>query len=185
MYYKGNHNSVVAPDTDVVWPDYSAEMDYELELAAVVGRRGRDIDAEEADQYIAGYTVFNDFSARDTQSREMEANLGPAKGKDFANGLGPYLTTADALDVSEVEMTVRVNGEIWSEGSPGTIHHTFADIVAHVSTSETIYPGDVIGSGTVDRGCGLEFGELLSDGDTVELEVGGIGTLRHRIVRSA
>jgi 2-keto-4-pentenoate hydratase/2-oxohepta-3-ene-1,7-dioic acid hydratase in catechol pathway len=183
VYYKGNHNSVVAPDTDVVWPDYSEEMDYELELAAVVGKQGTNISADEADEYIAGYTVFNDFSARDMQFREMEADLGPAKGKDFANGLGPYLTTADALDVRNVEMTARVNGETWSEGSPGTMHHTFEDIVAHVSDSETVYPGDVIGSGTVSHGCGLELGELLSDGDVVELEIEGIGTLRHRIVR--
>ena len=183
IYYKGNHNATNHPDTDVVWPDYSEEMDYELELAAVIGKRGRNIPVEAADNYIAGYTIFNDFSARDTQFREMEANLGPAKGKDFANGFGPYLTTADAIDIDDVEMTARVNGEVWSQGTPGTMHHTFEDIVAHVSDSETLYPGDVIGSGTVGRGCGLELGTLLSEGDTIELEVEDIGTLRHHIVR--
>jgi 2-keto-4-pentenoate hydratase/2-oxohepta-3-ene-1,7-dioic acid hydratase in catechol pathway len=184
VYYKGNPTSVVAPDTDVAWPDYSEEMDYELEIAAVIGKQGRNLSPEDAGDHIAGYTVFNDFSARDMQFHEMEASLGPAKGKDFANGLGPYLTTTDAIDIRDVEMAARVNGETWSEGDPGTMHHTFEDIVAHVSDSETIYPGEVIGSGTVGRGCGLELDRLLSEGDEVELEVEGIGTLRHRIVRS-
>lgn len=182
IYYKGNHNSIVHPDTDVVWPDYSEEIDYELELAAVIGKQGQNISAEEADEYIFGYTIFNDFSARDMQFREMAANLGPAKGKDFANGFGPYLTTTDAIDIKDVEMTARVNGEIWSQGSPGKMHHDFADIVEHVSNSETLYPGDIIGSGTVGEGCGLELGKLLSYGDTIELEVDDIGTLRHQIV---
>ncbi|MFB6195686.1 MAG: fumarylacetoacetate hydrolase family protein [Haloplanus sp.] len=181
IYYKGNPDAIVHPDEDVVWPDYSDEMDYELELAAVIGKRGRDIPIEDAGKYIAGYTVFNDFSARDTQFSEMEANLGPAKGKDFANGLGPYLTTADAIDIRDVEMTARVNDEVWSAGTPGTMHHTFEEIVAYVSNSETLRPGDVIGSGTVGRGCGLELGRSLSDGDVIELEVDGIGTLRNRI----
>jgi len=181
IYYKGNHEAIVHPGEDVVWPDYSEEMDYELELAAVIGKRGRDIPVEDAEAYIAGYTVFNDFSARDTQFREMEATLGPAKGKDFANGLGPYLTTVDAIDIRDVEMTARVNDEVWSAGTPGTMHHTFEEIVAYVSDSETLQPGDVIGSGTVGQGCGLELGRSLSDGDVIELEVDGIGTLRNRI----
>ncbi len=173
----------MALDTDVVWPDYLEKMDYELKLVAVVGKRGCDINVEETDQYsrIRSSTT----STRATRSSARWRRTSVRQGKNFANGLGPYLTTADALDVSEVEMTARVNSDSWSEGIPGTMHHTFTNIVAHVSTSEIIYPGEVIGSGIVDRGCGLELGELLSDGDTVELKIEGIRTLRHRIVRSA
>ena len=181
VYYTGNPDSVVGPGEEVVWPDYSSQMDYELEVAAVVGRRGRDIPAEEADSYIAGYTVFNDFSARDTQMREMQGRLGPAKGKDFANALGPYLVTADEFDVADAAMTAEVNGETWSEGTPGEMHHDFADIVAHVSQSETLHPGDVLGSGTVGEGCGLELGQFLESGDTVRLTVEGIGTLENTV----
>jgi 2-keto-4-pentenoate hydratase/2-oxohepta-3-ene-1,7-dioic acid hydratase in catechol pathway len=181
--YKGNPDTVVGPGDTVEWPAYSDLWDYELELAAVVGKRGTDIDATEAEEYIAGYTVFNDFSARDTQGEEMDANLGPAKGKDFANALGPYLVTADAFEPSEATMTAEVDGEVWSEGTPGEMHHSFADIVAHVSDGEPVRPGDVLGSGTVGEGCGLELGQFLEDGQTVALEVAGIGRLENTVVR--
>ena len=181
VYYKGNPDSVVGPGDEVEWPDYSEQMDYELEIAAVVGREGRDVPVEAADEYIAGYTVFNDFSARDTQMREMQGRLGPAKGKDFANALGPYLVTADEFDLADATMTAEVNGETWSEGTPGEMHHSFADIVAHVSQSETLHPGDVLGSGTVGEGCGLELGRFLESGDTVRLTVDGIGTLQNTV----
>ncbi|OIB58497.1 fumarylacetoacetate hydrolase family protein [Natrialba sp. SSL1] len=184
VYYKGNPDSVVQPGETIQWPDYSRIMDYELEIAAVIGTRGRDIPAEEAEEYIAGYTVFNDFSARDTQGEEMEARLGPAKGKDFANGLGPYLVPADDIDVLEAPMTARVNGEVWSEGTVDEMYHSFADIIEHVSQSETLHPGDVIGSGTVGEGCGLELRQWLEDGDTVALEIEGIGVLEHTVVES-
>jgi 2-keto-4-pentenoate hydratase/2-oxohepta-3-ene-1,7-dioic acid hydratase in catechol pathway len=180
--YKGNPDTVVGPGATVEWPGYSSLWDYELELAAVVGKRGTDLDPDEADDYIAGYTVFNDFSARDTQGEEMDANLGPAKGKDFANALGPYLVTADAFDPTEATMTAEVDGETWSKGTPGEMHHSFADIVAHVSDSEPLYPGDVLGSGTVGEGCGLELGQFLEDGATVALEVEGIGRLENTVV---
>lgn len=185
IYYKGNHNAIVHPDTEVVWPGYSEEMDYELELAAVIGKRGKDIPASEAEDYIAGYTIFNDFSARDAQFREMEARLGPAKGKDFANGLGPYMTTSDDIAIEDIEMGARINGELWSQGTPGSMYHSFPDVIEHVSDSEEIYPGDVIGSGTVGRGCGLELGKRLSNNDTIELVVDGIGTLTHTVVRGS
>jgi 2-keto-4-pentenoate hydratase/2-oxohepta-3-ene-1,7-dioic acid hydratase in catechol pathway len=183
VYYKGNPESTVHPGEDVEWPTYTERLDYELELAAVVGREGRDLDAEEAGEYIAGYTVFNDFSARDIQGREMEGRLGPTKGKDFANGFGPYLVTADAIDISEVTLTAEVNDETWSEGTPGEMYHTFPDLLAYISRHETLYPGDVIGSGTVGRGCGLELGKWLDPGDTVRLSAEGIGTLEHTVVR--
>jgi 2-keto-4-pentenoate hydratase/2-oxohepta-3-ene-1,7-dioic acid hydratase in catechol pathway len=182
--YKSNADSVVGPGDEVRWPAYSDLMDYELELAAVVGKRGTDLDTDEAEEYIAGYTVFNDFSARDTQGEEMDANLGPAKGKDFANALGPYLVTADAFDPTEATMTAAVDGEVWSEGTPGEMHHSFADIVAHVADGETVHPGDVLGSGTVGEGCGLELGRFLEDGSTVALEIEGIGRLENTIRRA-
>jgi 2-keto-4-pentenoate hydratase/2-oxohepta-3-ene-1,7-dioic acid hydratase in catechol pathway len=180
--YKGNPDTVVGPGATVEWPDYSDLWDYELELAAVVGKPGTAVPADEAEAYIAGYTVFNDFSARDMQGEEMDANLGPAKGKDFANALGPYLVTADAFDPTEATMTAEVDGETWSEGTPGEMHHSFADIVAHVSDGEPLHPGDVLGSGTVGEGCGLELGQFLEDGATVALEVEGIGRLENTVV---
>lgn len=184
IYYKGNPDSIRGTGETVVWPDSSDLMDFELELAAVIGREGRDITVEEADSHIAGYTIFNDFSARDVQGREMEGNLGPAKGKDFANALGPYLVTPDSFDVESAAMTAEVDGETWSDGTPGAMEHSFAEIVAHVSRDEILRPGDVIGSGTVGEGCGLELGRFLDDGDCVALSVEGIGTLENRVVTS-
>jgi 2-keto-4-pentenoate hydratase/2-oxohepta-3-ene-1,7-dioic acid hydratase in catechol pathway len=184
VYYKGNPDTVVRPGADVEWPTYTEKLDYELEIAAIVGKSGRDIPAERADEYIAGYTIFNDFSARDIQLREMSAQLGPAKGKDFANGLGPVLATPDEVDVDDMTVSARIDGEIWSDGSLGEMHHSFADIVEHVSQSEPIQPGDVLGSGTVGEGCGLELDRWLEPGDEIELEAEGIGTLRHRVVES-
>jgi len=183
VYYKGNPNpDVTFGHGDAVpWPDYSDSLDYELEVAAVVGRKGRDIPAEEAEEYIAGYTVFNDFSARDTQLEEMAGRLGPAKGKDFANAYGPYLVTPDEFEVEDALMTAKVNGETWSEGEAGEMHHSFAEIVEYVSQEEALYPGDVLGSGTVGGGCGLEQGKFLDEGDTVELHVEGIGTLENTV----
>lgn len=180
--YKSNPDSVVGPGATVEWPDYSEQIDYELEVAAVVGRRGTGVPAERADEYIAGFTVFNDFSARDIQKKEMQGRLGPAKGKDFANGLGPYLVTPDEVDISTASMRAEVNGETWSEGTAGEMYHSFADIVAHVTRSETIHPGDVIGSGTVGSGCGLELDRFLESGDTVSLTIEGIGTLENTVV---
>ncbi|WP_049996795.1 fumarylacetoacetate hydrolase family protein [Halococcus sediminicola] len=185
IYYKGNPDSVRGTGETVVWPDSSDLMDFELELAAVIGREGRDIPVAEADSYIAGYTIFNDFSARDVQGREMEGNLGPAKGKDFANALGPYLVTPGAIDIESATMIAEVDGETWSSGTPGEMEHTFPEIVAHVSRDETIHPGDVIGSGTVGEGCGLELGRFLDDGDRVALSVEGIGTLENQVIMSS
>lgn len=181
VYYKGNPNSIVHPDETVEWPSYTQLLDYELEVAAVIGKEGRDIDAEGATEHIAGYTIFNDFSARDMQRREMQASLGPAKGKDFANGFGPYFVPRDRLDLDDLTMKARVNGDIWSEGNIGEMYHSFEEIIEHVSRSETLYPGDVLGSGTVGEGCGLELDRWIDPGDEVELEVEGLGTLRHTV----
>lgn len=182
-YYKGNPDSVVPPGADVEWPAYEERLDFELEVAAVVGREGRDVAAEDAGSYIAGYTIFDDFSARDIQAREMEMGLGPGKGKDFANGFGPYLVTSDVFDPTDATMRVSVDGERWAEGNLGEMYHSFGDLVEHASMGETIHPGDVLGSGTVAGGCGYDLDRWIEPGATIELEVEGIGTLRHRVVR--
>jgi 2-keto-4-pentenoate hydratase/2-oxohepta-3-ene-1,7-dioic acid hydratase in catechol pathway len=181
VYYKSNPDAVVGTGETIRWPEYSNLMDYELEIAAVIGKQGTEIPAEEAEEYIAGYTIFNDFSARDIQGEEMQARLGPAKGKDFANAFGPYLVTAEDFEVETAQMRAEVDGETWSEGTPGEMYHSFADIIAHVSQSETLSPGDVLGSGTVGEGCGLELGQFLESGNTVSLHVDGIGTLENTV----
>ena len=185
IYYKCNRFSVIGPDEDVLWPAYSNMLDYELELAAVIGTAGTDISAERARDHIFGYTIFNDISARDYQTREMQGMLGPAKGKDFDTGnvLGPCIVTADEIDPYDLTMIARVNGEEWSRGHSSSMHHRFEDCIAHVSRSETLHPGEILGSGTVGNGCGLELKRFLSPGDVVELEIESIGVLRNRIVK--
>lgn len=185
VYYKGNPDSVVGPDEDVRWPAYTEQLDYELELCAVIGKRGRgEIGEGEALEYIAGYTIFNDWSARDIQFREMRVGLGPALGKDFANSMGPFLVTPEEVDVYTAPMEARVNGEVWSSGTQGAMRFDFSQIIARLSREQTLMPGDVLGSGTVGRGCGLELDRWIQPGDLVELEIEGIGTLGNRVVRS-
>lgn len=185
IYYKANRFSVIGTDQDVLWPSYSKLMDFELEFGFYVRKKGVDIPKEKARDYIYGYTIFNDFSARDAQTVEMGGQLGPAKGKDFdyGNAMGPCLVTADELkDPYSLTMIARVNGEEWGRGSTSTMHWKFEDLIAHVSRSETIYPGEFFGSGTVGNGCGLEHMKFLKHGDVVELEVEGIGILRNRVL---
>ena len=187
LYYKGNPASVIGPDQDVIWPPYSELLDYELEFAAVIGRQGINIPREEAWDHIAGYMVFNDVSARDIQMQEMAALLGPSKGKDMdaGNVFGPYLVTADEFDPREDHaMVARVNGEEWSRGSTNMMDHDFSAVINYVSRSETLYPGDVICSGTAPTGCGAELKKFPQPGDVVELEVEGLGTLRNRYVKA-
>jgi 2-keto-4-pentenoate hydratase/2-oxohepta-3-ene-1,7-dioic acid hydratase in catechol pathway len=181
MYYKGNHRSVYGPDEDIPWPPYTEELDYELEVAAILGGRGRDLDEEQAAALVFGYTLMNDWSARDIQRKEMAVRLGPAKGKDFATSLGPCIVTADDLDPGTVRLEARVDGEVWSQGSLGDAHWTFPQMIAHVSRGEDVWPGDVYGSGTFGGGCGLDLGRFLWPGAVVELEAGGIGILRNRV----
>jgi len=183
-YYKGNHRTIIGPDEDLPWPLETTKLDYELELACVIGRKGRDISERDASGYIVGYTIMNDFSARDIQFQEMACRLGPAKGKDFATAIGPCLVTPDEMsDLNALTMVARVNGEVWSEGRFGSIHWSFPQMIAHVSRGETIYPGDLFGSGTVGGGCGLEMDRYLKPGDVVELEIQPIGVLRNRVVK--
>ncbi len=186
VYYKGNHRTIIGPNDDLSWPLDTTKLDYELELACVIGRQGRDIPERLAEDYIAGYTIMNDFSARDIQFQEMACRLGPAKGKDFATALGPCLVTPDEIpDLGALGMVARVNGEEWSRGRFGTIYWSFPQMIAHVSRGETIYPGDIFGSGTVGGGCGLEMDRYLKPGDVVELEIHPIGVLRTRVVSEA
>ena len=182
-YYKGNPRTIIGPQDDLPWPLRTTKLDYELELACVIGREGKNIPIKDAERYIAGYTIMNDFSARDIQFQEMKCRLGPAKGKDFATALGPCIVTPDEIpDINELTMIARVNGEVWSQGRFGTIYWTFAQMIEHVSQDEAIYPGDLFGSGTVGGGCGLEMDRFLKPDDVVELEIQPIGILRTRIV---
>jgi 2-keto-4-pentenoate hydratase/2-oxohepta-3-ene-1,7-dioic acid hydratase in catechol pathway len=188
LYYKANRFSVSGPGDTVRWPAYSRLMDYECELACIIGVGGVDIPRERAMDHVFGYTIFNDFSARDAQGAEMAGGLGPAKGKDFdgANAFGPCILTADEVpDPYALPMIVRVNGEERSRGSSGTMHWKFEDLIAYVSQGETLHPGEILASGTVGDGCGLEHLRFLEDGDQVEIEIPPIGVLANRVVRTA
>jgi 2-keto-4-pentenoate hydratase/2-oxohepta-3-ene-1,7-dioic acid hydratase in catechol pathway len=185
-YYKCNRFAVIGPEADVIWPQGAELLDYECEIAAVIGKTGKDIPRERAIEHIFGYCIFNDMTARDLQEREMRALLGPAKSKDFdtANILGPYIVTRDELsDPYSLDTECRVNGEVWGRGSTRDMHHRWDAVIAHISRNETLYAGEVIGSGTVGNGCGLEQGRFLRPGSLIELEVTGLGTLRNRLVK--
>lgn len=184
VYYKSGHNHIIGSDADVVWPSFTEKFDYELELAAVIGKRGRNIPAAQAREYIAGYMVMNDFSARDIQRKEMRVRLGPAKGKDWCTAFGPYLVTAGEIgDPYNLDMTARINGELWSEGNSGSIYWKFEHMIEFLTRDDEIVPGDVIGSGTVGTGCGLELDRWVKPGDVMELEIARVGVLRNRVVR--
>jgi 2-keto-4-pentenoate hydratase/2-oxohepta-3-ene-1,7-dioic acid hydratase in catechol pathway len=185
LYYKANRFSFIGTDEDIVWPEYTEKLDFELEYACVLNSHTKDVTEEEARNRIFGYTIFNDVSARDVQAVEMQGQLGPSKGKDFDTGnvLGPCIVTADSVDPDDMVMIARVNGEQWCRGNSGSGYWSFAEVIAHASRSETLVPGELIGSGTVGGGCGLEHGRFLKPGDLIELEVGGIGVLRNRVVR--
>jgi 2-keto-4-pentenoate hydratase/2-oxohepta-3-ene-1,7-dioic acid hydratase in catechol pathway len=177
----------------VPYPSASARLDYELELGCVIGREGSDVAAADGLDYIAGFLIFNDWSARDLQFDEMSSRLGPAKGKDAATTLGPWLVTTDELAPYlrdgrlHLRCTLRVNGELWMDGHAGDMYHTWGDFIERASRDSRIVPGDVFGSGTVSGGSvGEAIGRgyparYLEPGDTVELEVEGIGMLRNRI----
>ena len=173
VFYFSNPAALYGPEEDVPYPDGTQELDYELECAAVIG----------ADGAIGGFTVLNDWSARDLQRREMRVGLGPAKGKDFATSLGPVVVTPDEFDGSEGAMIARVNGEERSRGDLRTMHHRWDALVAQAARNTVLRPGDILGSGTVGGGCIYEHGDgrWLQQGDVVELEIEGIGTLRNQV----
>ncbi len=208
IFYFTNHNSIQGPGDILCMPDHFEKLDFELEAAIVISRYGRNIPAAEADSYIGGLMIMNDMSARKLQMEEMLLNLGPAKGKDFATVIGPMLVTLDELEELEVpckenhtgkswnlSMKCRVNGVQVSEGNLGDMDWTFAEIIERCSYGVNLYPGDVIGSGTVGTGCFLELngtGKLndpayqeqwLKEGDVVEMEIDRLGTLTNTIVK--
>jgi 2-keto-4-pentenoate hydratase/2-oxohepta-3-ene-1,7-dioic acid hydratase in catechol pathway len=185
-FYIMNRFNVVGPDADVEWPDYSAGyFDYELEIGMYISKRGRNIPRERAHEHIFGYTIFNDFSAREQQWREMETRLGPSKGKSFDTGnvTGPWIVTPDEMgDIRDRVVEVRINGETWASTTTKGMLHSFEDIIAYTSKNETLQAGELFASGTVGGCCGMEIDRWIKVGDVVELEVSGIGKLRNRIV---
>lgn len=206
-FYFTNHRAIVGEGTVFVQNDHLDQLDYELEVALVIGKKGRNILARDAHTYILGYTIMNDFSARRLQMEEMKLNLGPAKGKDFATSMGPWLVTPDELTAFEkdtprgktydLRLSAKLNGKLMSEGNMSSMHWTFAEIIERVSYGVDLYPGDVIGSGTVGTGC---LGELngtaarrareshedhapiwLKPGDEISLQIETMGTLSNTI----
>jgi fumarylacetoacetate (FAA) hydrolase len=171
VFYFSNPAAIYGPDDEIPFPAGSDELDYELEVAAVIGAEGA----------VGGFTVMNDWSARDLQRKEMKVGLGPAKGKDLATSLGPVVVTPDELGDLRLEMVARVNGEERSRGNMGDMYHSWEAIIERAAMNTQLVPGDVIGSGTVGTGCILEHGDgrWLQPGDLVELEVEGIGVLRN------
>ena len=196
VFYFSNTACIVGPDVSIRKPPDTNELDYELEIAVVIGTEGRDIPVAEADSYIAGFTLLNDWSARDLQRHEMKVGLGPAKGKDFATSIGPYLVTPDELQDHIIDqihgnrydltMTAAVNGKEYSQGNLKEMHWTFAELISHASRNTVLKIGDLIGSGTVGTGCITEFPEgtypWLQPGDTVRLECEKLGVLENRVV---
>lgn len=209
VFYFTNHNSILGPGDVVCMPDHFQKLDFELEVAIVIGKPGRNIRAEDADNYVAGFTIMNDLSARTLQMEEMLLNLGPAKGKDFATAIGPWLVTPDELENYKVaamdrhvgnsydlKMKCLVNGVEVSSGSMADMDWTFAEIIERCSYGVDLLPGDLIGSGTVGTGCFLELNgtgllndphytpQWLQEGDVVEMEITGLGRLVNTIRRA-
>jgi fumarylacetoacetate (FAA) hydrolase len=210
VFYFTNHNAIFGEGNIILEEDHLEKLDFELEAAIVIGKRGKNITAAEADSHIAGYTIMNDLSARKLQMEEMKLNLGPAKGKDFATTIGPYLVTTDELEKCRIStqsgnkydlrMTAKHNGKLISEGNLRDMNWTFAEIIERASYGVELYPGDIIGSGTVGTGCYLELngtwaleakerGEdfsptWLKEGDIIELEIENLGVLKNKIGKS-
>ncbi len=193
VFYFSNHNALVGHDAPVHAPAGSVELDYELELGVVIGRGGREIAPERAWGHVAGFTILNDFSARDLQRKEVTVGLGPAKAKDFATAVGPGLATRDEFadcirgERLTLEMCARVNGRELSRGNVASLHHSIPRLIAQASRDADLLPGDLLGTGTVGTGCILELGAentggWLKPGDVVELEIERLGVLRTPIV---
>ncbi len=195
-FYFTNNSEIYGHDEEVPYPVGSKELDIELEIACVIGREGKDIPVEEATNYIAGYTIMNDWSARDFQRQDMKLNLGPGKGKDFATSLGPWIVTPDELasrrsgsgadERYDMTMVARVDGKEISRGNFKDIFYSFPQMIAYASRNARLRVGDVLGSGTVGTGCLLEIGTEVHPwfqrDEVIELEIEGIGVLRNRIV---
>lgn len=192
VFYFTNHLAIKGPEEEIRRPKACEWLDYELEIACVIGKEGRNIKAEDAEQHIFGFFIMNDWSARDLQRKEMAVGLGPAKGKDFATSFGPYLITKDELKSLkakkgyDLEMTARVNGKVLSKGNMKDLYYSFGEMIERASAGTSLFPGEVIGSGTVGTGCILELGtdvhRWLEPGDEVELEITGLGVLKNKII---
>jgi len=194
VFYFSNPGSLIGHEQPVYAPHGSHELDYELELGVIIGKGGKDIPPEKAWEHVAGFTIVNDLSARDVQRQEMSVGLGPAKGKDFATAVGPYLVTLDEFQDKidqngrvDLEMTARVNGKELSRGNVQSMYHSWPKLIAHASADAELFPGDLLGSGTVGTGCILELGpentgSWLKPGDVVELEIERLGVLRTPVV---
>ena len=183
--YKGNRLTIIGPEDELKWPHYSEKLDYELELAMFIGKRGKDITQEDAMDHVFGFSVLNDFSARDIQINEMKNWLGPHKGKDFGTAIGPCVVTADEFDPTDAVMIARVNGEEWSRGNAGDAYYSWNKMIEYASMEEELVPGEMFGSGTVATGCGADLDRWIQPGDVIELEIEGIGILKNKIVREA
>ena len=191
VFYFSNHLAIKGPGEGIIMPKESNWLDYELEIACIIGKEGRNIPADDAEEYIFGYCILNDWSARDLQRKEMKVGLGPAKGKDFATSIGPWIVTKDELEPFKIgkgfdlSMKARVNGVLLSEGNMKELFYSFGEMIARASAGVTLYPGEMIGSGTVGTGCILELGNQvhrwLSPGDEVELEIDQLGVLQNVI----
>lgn len=183
-YTNRNVCGLADPGADIAWPAYSEKLDFEFELAVVIGRQGRDIKAADAADYVAGVTIYNDFSARDVQADEAKIGAGPGKSKDFDQGnvLGPCIVTLDELDPADIAMVLRVDGEEWARGHTRGMKFSWGQIIENASRGETIYPGDVIASGTMDGGCCLELERWIKPGARIEMDAKGIGVLANRVV---
>ncbi|MBB6122388.1 fumarylacetoacetate hydrolase family protein [Sphingobium subterraneum] len=184
IYVNSDTAHIFGPGDDVPFPIDTDWIDYELEWACVIGKRGVAVKAEDARSHIFGYTVFNDWSARDLQTTFLQTGAGPGTGKDFGNSIGPCIATVDEFeDPYALKMSAHVNGELWSSGSTSTMFHKFEDAISNSSRIAPLTPGEIIGSGTVLNGCGFELDRKLSVGDEVRLEVEGIGVLSNRVTR--
>jgi 2-keto-4-pentenoate hydratase/2-oxohepta-3-ene-1,7-dioic acid hydratase in catechol pathway len=191
VFYFSNHLVMKGPEELIERPEQCKWLDYELEIACIIGKEGRNISRDQANNHIFGYCILNDWSARDLQRKEMMVGLGPAKGKDFATSIGPYILTKDKLDDMvtakgfNVKMTAKVNGILLSEGNMQDLFYSFGEMIERASDGVTLLPGEVIGSGTVGTGCLLELGQdvhrWLEPGDVVELEIDSFGVLRNTI----
>jgi len=207
VFYFSNHNAMFADGEEIeLMPDHFEKLDYELEFAIVIGKGGKNILCKDADNHIAGFFILNDISARTLQMKEMKMNLGPAKGKDFANIIGPYLVTPDELESKSIHtpfgkkydlnMKCFINGELLSEGNAKDMNWTFAEIIERASYGVELFAGDVIGSGTVGTGCLLELNGTgkrenpnyesmwIQDGDEIEMQIDGLGKITNKIVKS-
>jgi 2-keto-4-pentenoate hydratase/2-oxohepta-3-ene-1,7-dioic acid hydratase in catechol pathway len=179
--YKCNVETVIGPDEPLLWPSYTEQLDFELELGFFTSGGGRDLTPAEAAGKIAGVTIFNDVSARDIQVFEMSLTIGPSKGKDFCTAMGPCVLTMDEVDEWAIGMSARVNGELWASGTTKNRQFSFAEVLAWASLDETVYPGEFLALGTVGGGCGLELDRWIQPGDVVELEASGVGVLRNPV----